>query len=60
MRMNCLWADGQADVLVSGLALNFFPDTAAAMAEMRRVVKPGGTITMYVWDYAGDMQFLRA
>lgn len=47
------------DVLVSGLALNFFPDLPAALAEMKRVVKPGGTIAAYVWDYAGRMDFLR-
>lgn len=52
--------DAQADVLVSGLALNFFPDLPGALAEMRRVIKPGGTIAAYVWDYAGEMQFLRA
>lgn len=26
---------------------------------MRRVVRPGGTIALYVWDYAGGMQMLR-
>ena len=52
-------ADGQADLLVSGLALNFFPDAPDALIEMKRVVKPQGTIAIYVWDYAGEMQFLR-
>ena len=52
-------ASAQADLLVSGLALNFFPDPAGAMSEMRRVVRSGGTIAIYLWDYAGEMQFLR-
>jgi hypothetical protein len=27
--------------------------------EMRRVVRPGGTVALYVWDYAGEMQLMR-
>ena len=52
-------ADDQTDMLVSGLALNFFLDASDALIEMKRVVKPQGTIAIYVWDYAGEMQFLR-
>lgn len=29
------------------------------MAEMARVVRPGGTVALYVWDYAGEMQMMR-
>jgi SAM-dependent methyltransferase len=47
------------DALVSGLALNFVPDTARAAAEMARVARPGGTVAVYVWDYSGEMQFMR-
>lgn len=47
------------DIVVSGLALNFFPDLAVAFSEMKRVLKPGGTIAAYVWDYSGKMEFLR-
>jgi SAM-dependent methyltransferase len=47
------------DVSVSGLVLNFVPDPAKAVAEMRRVVRPGGTIALYLWDYAGEMQLIR-
>jgi SAM-dependent methyltransferase len=47
------------DVVVSGLALNFVPDTTRAAAEMARVTRPGGTVAVYVWDYAGEMQFMR-
>jgi hypothetical protein len=44
---------------VSGLALNFFPDLTNALSGMKRVLKEGGTIAAYVWDYAGRMDFLR-
>jgi len=52
-------ADNSFDIVVSGLALNFFPDLSAALSEMRRVLKVNGTIAAYVWDYAGRMDFLR-
>ena len=44
---------------VSGLVLNFVPEPARAVAEMRRVAHPGGTVAVYVWDYAGEMQLMR-
>lgn len=47
------------DVAVSGLVLNFVPEPARAVGEMRRVVRPGGTVAAYVWDYAGQMQLIR-
>jgi SAM-dependent methyltransferase len=51
--------DGQFDAAVSGLVLNFVPDPERMVAEMRRVVRPGGTVALYVWDYAGEMQLMR-
>jgi ubiquinone/menaquinone biosynthesis C-methylase UbiE len=49
------------DVVVSGLVLNFVPDRDKALAEMRRVSRPGSTIAFYVWDYpGGGLEFLRA
>ena len=48
----------EVDVAVSGLVLNFVPDKKGALNEMRRVVKPGGTVAAYVWDYSGDMQLI--
>ena len=51
--------DGAADVAVAGLVLNFVPDVDAALAEARRVVRPGGVIAGYVWDYAKGMEMLR-
>jgi SAM-dependent methyltransferase len=50
---------GSAQVIVSGLVLNFIPDLAAALAEMRRIDVPGGTIAGYVWDLAGRMDIIR-
>jgi SAM-dependent methyltransferase len=41
------------DAAVSALAYNFFPDRPAALAEMRRVSRPGATVALYVWDYPG-------
>jgi SAM-dependent methyltransferase len=51
--------DGDVDVAVSALVLNFVPDLNAALAEARRVLSPGGVVAGYVWDYAEGMQLLR-
>jgi SAM-dependent methyltransferase len=53
-------ADGQVDAVVSGLMLNFVPDPVVAVREMARVVRPGGLVAAYVWDYAGRMELIRA
>jgi len=50
---------GSFDAAVSGLVLNFLPQSERALSEMKRVVRPGGMIAVYVWDYAGKMQLLR-
>ncbi len=47
------------DMVVSGLALNFFPDITNALYEMKRVLKSNGVVAAYVWDYSGRMEFLR-
>jgi SAM-dependent methyltransferase len=52
-------SDRSADVVVSGLLLNFLPDPAAGLAEMCRVAGASGTVAAYVWDYAGRMELLR-
>ena len=39
--------------------LNFVPDHARMVAEMKRAVAAGGTVAVYVWDYAGEMQLMR-
>ncbi len=49
------------DVAVSGLVLNFVPDRIAALREMKRITRPGGTVAFYVWDYpGGGVEFMRA
>ena len=47
------------DAAVSGLVLNFVPQPLRAVTEMVRVVRPGGTVAAYVWDYAGKMELMR-
>jgi len=51
--------DAAYDAVASSLVLNFLPDPARGAAEMRRVVRPGGVVAGYVWDYAGEMQLMR-
>lgn len=52
-------ADDSLDFAVCGLVLNFVPDSQKVISEMVRVVRPGGTVASYVWDYAGHMQIMR-
>jgi SAM-dependent methyltransferase len=47
------------DAAVAGLVLNFVPQPPRAVGEMARVVRPGGVVAGYVWDYAGKMQLMR-
>ena len=51
--------DGSFDNTLSLLVMNFIPDPARAIAEMRRVTKPGGIVSACVWDYDSGMQMLR-
>ena len=45
--------EAEFDVAVSGLVLNFISEPARMISEMRRVVRPGGRVALYVWDFAG-------
>lgn len=47
------------DAVVSGLVLNFVPKPEEMVNEMKRAARTDGTIALYVWDYAGKMQFMR-
>lgn len=49
---------GSYDAVVSGLMLNFVPQTTLAAQEMVRAAKPGGMVAGYVWDYVGKMEFM--
>jgi SAM-dependent methyltransferase len=51
--------DLSVDAAVSGLAVNFVPDPAAAVAELARVTTAGGVAAAYVWDYAEGMEMMR-
>lgn len=41
--------DASFDRVLCGLGLMFFPDAARALAEMRRVLRPGGRAVLSVW-----------
>ena len=56
---NLPFDDHTFDVVVSGIALNFMPDPVTTLKEWHRVAGPGATISVYVWDYAEGMEFLR-
>lgn len=44
------FADGSFDAVVSQFGLMFFDDRVAALAEMWRVLQPGGRLVVAVWD----------
>ena len=50
---------GAFDGALAQLVVNFMADAPAGVAEMRRVVRPGGVVAAAVWDYAGEMTLLR-
>jgi SAM-dependent methyltransferase len=53
--------DASRDVAVAALVLNFVPDRPKALSEMKRVLRPGGVLGFYVWDYpGGGQEFIRA
>lgn len=45
--------DDRFDAAVMALVLFYAPDPAVAVGEMVRVVRPGGLVTAYVWDFLG-------
>jgi SAM-dependent methyltransferase len=51
--------DAAFDRTLSLLAVNFIPDPAKAVGEMKRVTRPGGTVAAAVWDYGEGMEMLR-
>lgn len=53
------YADASFDRAYSSLVLHFVPDAARAVAEMQRVVRPGGIVVAAVWDNYGGQLFTR-
>jgi SAM-dependent methyltransferase len=51
--------DGAFDRAFSMLVLHFIPEATRAVAEMRRVVRPGGWVTAAIWDNYGGQLFTR-
>ena len=51
--------DARFDRALSLLVLHFVADPAGAVAEMRRVVRPGGVVAAAVWDSGGGMAAMR-
>jgi ubiquinone/menaquinone biosynthesis C-methylase UbiE len=51
--------DGAFDRALALLVLHFVPETGKAVAEMRRVVRPGGVVAATVWDHLGGMPGMR-
>jgi SAM-dependent methyltransferase len=47
------FSDGAFDVAIMALVIFFVPEPAKGVAEMMRVVAPGGEIAAYAWDMAG-------
>ena len=53
------FADGEFDHALSMLVLQFIPQAEKAVAEMRRVTRPGGTVAAATWDTRGGLVFYR-
>src|SRR5215470_10789385 len=47
------FSEARFDVAVMALVIFFVPDPAKGVAEMVRVVCPGGTVAAYAWDMLG-------
>jgi SAM-dependent methyltransferase len=52
--------DGFFDGGFAQLVVNFMTDAERGVGEMKRVVKPGGTVAACTWDYRDGMTMLRA
>ena len=55
--MQLPFADANFDAVVCQFGVMFFPDKAAAFAEARRVLRPGGVFLFNVWDRIEENEF---
>ncbi|MEJ1160599.1 class I SAM-dependent methyltransferase [Prosthecomicrobium sp. N25] len=55
--MGLPFGDDLFDVVACQFGAMFFPDRPAAYREVRRVLKPGGTFLLSVWDRIGENVF---
>ena len=54
------WPDARFDAALSSLVIGFMSDPDRGIREMARVCRPGGTVTVCMWDIAtGGMTMLR-
>jgi ubiquinone/menaquinone biosynthesis C-methylase UbiE len=53
------WPDERFDAALAQLVVTFMADAPAGVGEMRRVVRPGGTVAVCMWDREG-MEMLAA
>ena len=51
--------NGAFDRALSLLVLHFVPEAGKAIAEMKRVVRPGGVVAATVWDHYGGLSSMR-
>jgi ubiquinone/menaquinone biosynthesis C-methylase UbiE len=52
------FADHRFDVTLLGLGLFIFPEPALALAEIQRVLKPGGRLALSVWGQRADVPLI--
>ena len=45
--------DAAFDAAAMALVITFLPDPTAGAREMKRVVRPGGWVATYIWDFLG-------
>ena len=50
------WSDAEFDLALAQLVVPFMADADRGAAEMRRVVRPGGTVALCMWDAGAAME----
>lgn len=58
--MQLPFPEGTFNAVVCQFGVMFFPDKVKALAEARRVLKPGGVLVFNVWDGLADNEFAAA